>query len=166
MMFGSLALSPIIIIMTVLSVILIFKCVSHDSSQGLHRADWTWCQVEYYNEQKINNSSRNINRGIFVFALNPIAALPLSVRLVWSGQWSLESSVSLPDEQISLTTRSSLASLWCCSCAQYRPGASSFFCFQGTRKLLKRIHNYQRQPGQSVAGLMQKRPPLHEKVET
>lgn len=128
MMFGSLALSPIIIIMTVLSVILIFKCVSHDSSQGLHRADWTWCQVEYYNEQKINNSSRNINRGIFVYALSPTAALPLSVRLVWSGQWSLYSCVSLPDEQISLTTQSSPAILQCCSCAQYSPGASSFFC--------------------------------------
>lgn len=128
MMFGSLPLSPIIIIMTALSVILIFKCVSHDSSQGLHRDDWTWCQIEYYNEQKINNSSRSINRGIFVFALNPIAALPLSVRLVWSGQWSPESSVSPRDEQISLTTRSSPDILQCRSCAQHRPGASSFFC--------------------------------------
>lgn len=107
---------------------LIFKCVSHDSSQGLHRAEWTRCQIEYYNEQKINNSLRSINRGIFIFAPNPIAALPLSVRLVWSGQWSPESSVSSPDEQISLTTRSSPAILYSCVCAQHRPGASSFFC--------------------------------------
>lgn len=104
------------------------KCVSHDSSQGLHRTDWTRCQVEYYNEQEINNSERSINRGIFIFALNPIAALPLSVRLVRSGQWSPESSVSPPDEQISLTTRSSPAILQSCSCAQHRPGASSFSC--------------------------------------
>lgn len=61
---------------------LIFKCVSRESSQGLHRAEWTRCQIEYYNEQKINNSLRSINRGIFTFAPNPIAVLPLSVRLV------------------------------------------------------------------------------------
>lgn len=151
MMFGSLALSPIIIIMTGLSVILIFKCVSHDSSQGLRRADWTWCQVEYYNEQKINNSSRSINRGIFVFAPNPIAAFLLSVRLVWSGQWSPESSVSPPDEQISLTTRSSPAILVMLLLCTISPRGLLVLLCQGTRKLLKRIHNYQRQPGPSVA---------------
>lgn len=82
MMFGSLALSAIIIIMSTLSLTLILKCVSPDSSEGLQQGDWTRCQVEYYNEQELNNSSRSINGGIFIFAPNPIAALPLSVSLV------------------------------------------------------------------------------------
>lgn len=104
------------------------KCVSHNSSQGLHRADWTWCQVEYYNEQRINNSERSINRRIFMFCPESNSGPPAVCETVWSGQWSPESCVSPPDEQISLTTRWSPAILHSCSCVQHRPGASSFFC--------------------------------------
>lgn len=92
-----------------------FWTCTHDSSQGLCRPNWTRCQVEYYNEQKINNSSRSINRGIFVFALNPITALLLSMRVVWSGQRSRDSSVSSPDEQISLTVSGHLVMLVPCA---------------------------------------------------
>lgn len=117
-------LSAIIIITTQPHVAFISKYVSHDSSQRLLQADWTCCQVEYYNEPKKNNTLRSIKSGIFVHALNPTTALPLSVGLVWSGQWSLDSSVSFRDEQISLTTVPGHLIML----LLHRPGASSFFC--------------------------------------
>lgn len=77
MMPGSRALSPIIIIARALSVTPLFfvvvvavvvgKVHPRHSSPGLRQAGRTRCQVGYYNEPRINNSERSINRGILYF---------------------------------------------------------------------------------------------------
>lgn len=76
-----------------------------------------------------------------------------------------ESSAFLRDEQISLTATVCGHLVNAAPLRNIAQGPARSFV-SGNTGALERIHNYQRQPGPSVAGLMQKRPLLHEKVET